>query len=402
MSSFTVAVASDIHAFDSARPSGSGGDADPSYLSTSTPDASPTQNPILQLTELIGERGLTADILLCPGDIGDKASPAGIRRGWQALNEIADALKCGFFSATVGNHDMDSRGTFNNHDPRGFLQTLLPPFPSPDATFNQHYWARNFAVYSNGPLRLVVLNSAAFHGFKDEHTHGRVSQYCLDELGVALAAAPPPPINILLCHHHPHRHSDVPFTEEYDAIEGGSQLLNLLDSGKFGSWIVVHGHKHFPKVCYAAGSADPPIVFSAGSLCAKLTGKLSTLARNQFYLLDFDLAQIARLGVVGTFRSWDWNFGMGWTPSPDSSQLPSRGGFGCRHTPRELANRIAALFTAHVPAPILSWEDVIKQIEVLAYVLPSGIESIVALLPTLGLEVVRDGSVIHQVGTGAA
>ena len=45
------------------------------------------------LLKLIRDEKLKADVLLCPGDIGDKADPAGIEYGWKALHRVAEALK---------------------------------------------------------------------------------------------------------------------------------------------------------------------------------------------------------------------------------------------------------------------------------------------------------------------
>src|SRR4051794_33745568 len=102
----TIAVLSDLHAFDQKSKSEA---AEPSYLCTLAPRDLPGQHPIRGLQQLIENEKLRADILLCPGDLGDKARPAGIQYGWRAVHEVAGYLNAGVVVGNVGNHDVDSR-----------------------------------------------------------------------------------------------------------------------------------------------------------------------------------------------------------------------------------------------------------------------------------------------------
>ena len=63
----------------------------------------------------------------------------------------------------------------------------------------------------------------------------------------------------------------------------GSLLLSLLE--RFGFQLVVHGHKHHPKLSYAAGGGASPAVLASGSLAAIATPILATNARNLFHLV---------------------------------------------------------------------------------------------------------------------
>jgi hypothetical protein len=67
----------------------------------------------------------------------------------------------------------------------------------------------------------------------------------------------------------------------------GQFLLDLLAYDSNGDWVVLHGHKHCPKISYAAGGVTSPIVFSCGSIGAKLYPELNGNVRNQWYLLEF-------------------------------------------------------------------------------------------------------------------
>jgi hypothetical protein len=152
-----------------------------------------------------------------------------------------------------------------------------------------------------------------------------------------------------MCHHHPQQHVEIE-AEDYGAMRGGHRLLHILGS----NWLVVHGHKHHPKIEYAQGSGDSPVILSAGSLCAVIYSTLQTLARNEFHLVTFSLDDIERYGLVGRVQSWDWAFGEGWAPSRSGSGLPYQCGFGVRTDLRSLAQEIAAIVP---PAGYMNWAE---------------------------------------------
>ena len=77
MRTLTIAIISDLHAFDDAQ-----GKEDPSYLSVALPENEAARHPISGLLHLINKEGLRADLLLCAGDIGDKARPIAIKYAW--------------------------------------------------------------------------------------------------------------------------------------------------------------------------------------------------------------------------------------------------------------------------------------------------------------------------------
>jgi predicted MPP superfamily phosphohydrolase len=250
VSTLTVGIISDLHAYETAD-SGNR----PSHLCLNGVDSEPTKHPFAGLHKLIADNSLSVDILLCCGDLGDKAHPAAIRYAWNAIHDLKARLGASKLFATVGNHDVDSRHKFNAFDPKGFLQSLTPSFPMETEALNDTFWSRNFALYTDNVYRVAVLNSSAFHGGgEDELKHGRISDYTLAALRLALEGVPSKPVNILLCHHHPQQHMELNLGE-YDVMKSGQLLLDLLGSGAFGDWIVIHGHKHHPKLCYAAGGS---------------------------------------------------------------------------------------------------------------------------------------------------
>jgi hypothetical protein len=345
-----VAIVSDLHAFEKDE------GITPSHLNIKQPRKETGRHPISGLIALIKEFSLTADLLLCPGDLGDKASQSGIEHAWRSVHEVAKELQATVVVGTAGNHDLDSRYKTATYDPEEFLRQLTPGFPLPDDGLNRDYWANHFAVMEHPSYRLVTLNSCAYHGgAENEKNYGRVTDSSIEELRRELEKRPVKPINILMCHHHPQQHVEIEVTD-YGAMIGGQRLIHILESQNVGEWIIVHGHIHHPKIEYAQGTGDSPVILSAGSLCAVIYKTLQTLARNEFHLLTFSLEEIKRYGLVGRVKSWDWAFGEGWAASRPGSGLPYQSGFGFRTDLRSLAQEIAALLPA---VAYMDWAELV-------------------------------------------
>src|SRR4051812_1281571 len=80
--SITVAVLSDLHAYESA------GESAPSHLRITDPESEPGKHPIAGLRALIAAESLRADLILCPGDLGDKAHLASLQYAWHAVTGL--------------------------------------------------------------------------------------------------------------------------------------------------------------------------------------------------------------------------------------------------------------------------------------------------------------------------
>jgi predicted MPP superfamily phosphohydrolase len=245
-----VFVISDLHAFDAKKGKYKTDDT-PSFLDISQPDIV-SRNPLLSLNKFVKENSLKADLMICCGDMGDKAYPAALKYAWTHINSLKDSLGVQRFVATVGNHDVDSRYVYNQFDAKGHVQSLDPAFPDPDESHNNRFWAQHFTIYEQADFRLVLLNSSAYHGYKDEFKHGRIAETTLARLKTKLAETKEAPINILVCHHHPRKHAEAG-VDDYSAMENGQGLLDLLGSGDFGQWVpalgmaINEGHADYPK-----------------------------------------------------------------------------------------------------------------------------------------------------------
>lgn len=359
---FVVAITSDLHAYAKLPDN----HQRPSHLNISTGEQQPENHPISGLLEVINRDKISANVLVCPGDLGHQACPQSIRYSWTTLHQIQEALKAKHLIGTAGNHDLDSRYLYGNPDAARTLKNLVPQFPCAKQALADQYWARDYTIVELPPAAIVILNSSAHHGnAENEKNHGRITKDALSSLRTGMQAFAKFPIKILLCHHHPHQHAELNLTAT-DVMENGQQLLDLLATDPSGTWLVIHGHKHHPKISYAAGGSNSPIVFASGSLCSDLFLELQTACRNQFHVITFDLDAIQRLGLVGRVRSWYWLYGTGWAPAKRGTGLPTECGFGFRGRPSMAADSIRSI----VKNDLRSWSEVTSSLEILHYMLP--------------------------------
>lgn len=386
----TAFVISDIHAFDA----GASGGTRPSHFDITRPAGAGADDPIAGLKALCEKQKITADYLIVCGDIADRAQPTALTRSWQEVHELKKCLKAERIVATVGNHDVDSRHTHNDHDAKGVLLDLLPGFPFERDAENNHFWTHHFCCFRDKrtSTRFVVLNSSGYHGEFDpkkiaaEYEHGRVSERTLRRLKHALEAEGRANANILICHHHPQKHDEF-YLGDYDDMRGGSALLRTLDSAAFGPWLVFHGHKHHPKISYATGGTDAPVIFSAGSCAAILQPELQHHARNQVYRVDLKIGDDLTSTCLGEFQAWDWGPGLGWIPARPGSGLPAHGGFGYRGDLGAIVKEIQNSVSTE-----MHWKTVKQSIPALRNILPSDLAKLCAILRTQCGFTIEDGA----------
>ncbi len=359
--SFRVLICSDFHAYDS-NAARSSPEQPPSIYNISGPD---TECPVRKFVRFLSANSIKADLLICPGDLADKACPNGLSAAWKALQQIKEEIEASQLAVTAGNHDLDSRYAYNDHDAKGMLQSLDPPFPIDNESQFNEYWARHIFFLDGDDWRVCVLNSSAYHGSQEEHKYGRISKSTLSYLKRRLAEIPAKTINLLVCHHPPHDQTENQ-QGSGDRIHFGDDLLELLGSGHHGQWIVIYGHKHYPKLEYARGGDAAPILISSASLTALPYLKYGPNGTNQFHVLEFTRESIERFGVVFRMFSYQWSLADGeWKPASYDRGLPRETGIGYHINIDVGAARIALLLRCENE---LSWEHVLDELNEFRFV----------------------------------
>lgn len=394
-----VAVFSDIHAGEASH-----GDT---YVVTEPPASRTNENPLRDLFALASRTGLHADVVLCPGDLGNRAHPVGRMYGWGSLQELSSALSCKSLIATVGNHDVETRSS--SPDQAQLLKTLSPTYPVNDLTAAEAYWRDGFYIDDSDPqYRILNLNTCAdFPPFPGEHTpeeireehrliveRGAISEARLAAIEAALAPLSEKTVNIALMHHHPVEHARHDLLKDtYGPAHNGEKFLDVLESASnCGRWMVVHGHKHIPNFTVDGGSAQSPLVLCAASVGGHLWQPIAAIARNQFHIIEFELDRVLGLPITrGRVLTWAWSFGVGWTEAPPTTGLPAEFGFGSLHDPKDLADQVADRFQQS-GAEYERWHEVGTAIPSIRYLGPRDLELFEDRLESAGLVLERNRS----------
>lgn len=385
MTALNVLVLSDLHC--TSEPPG---DHAGSWLTTTTV-RNPRNHPLMAVDKVLKDSGIVVDLILCAGDLCQKADVAALQYVWRELTSLAQRLNARLV-ATVGNHDMDSRHA-TGADPKGALFDLDPIFPCLDETLRDHYWSREYAIVQSQDWRVVTLNSCALHGYAPDGVPelelGSVSTRTCDRLAGELdRLGPISGPQLLLTHHHletlPHVDKD-----DRSQMKDAQDLIEVLTLT--GPWLVVHGHKHRARLLYAHGSGGSPIIFSAGSFSAFPSGGLTAEeGRNQFYVLMFpERAELdsSRIGLGGFFRAWDWTVSGGWVPAVLRSGLPAHGGFGWRADPSLLARELEVEVRR---SGTLNVEQLAALEPRFSYIIPSDLDYVARMLAARSIAVERN------------
>jgi hypothetical protein len=342
----------------------------PSRLSTEIAVGDRKANPFHALIHLARGKVISAEALMCCGDITTCADPTAMNLGWLQLHRLAEALAVGEPIVTVGNHDLDSRFKTTTTAPQRILRLLDPPFPTAQSREAASYWANGYCIVDRTPeVRFVLVNTCSLHGYSTENDrhldHGFVPEELFTQLPEELGKRSPRPISILVCHHHPVE-IDLP-PEDRSVIKNGGELIDLLTSLGPPGWLIVHGHRHLPSLKYASPQDHSPVIFSAGSLSANLHLNIQGRAANQFYILDIEASPTA---LRGRYEAWTWDQHEGdWHKGQDTRALPATGGFGYRPDPIDAARIVAPLVPAR-SSGTTTWRTVEEQRTDFMYLMP--------------------------------
>lgn len=365
----TLAVLSDLHA----APKSSDPKGTEVKLYSDGDSFGQHENPLSSLYELIEREKLTADFVICPGDMTNRADGGALRFVWARLHDLKSRLNASEVIATVGNHDVDSRGHSEDTIPRESLMRLLPRFPIDNDSLSDHFWAHGYFLTTIGRIRFLVLNSSWLHEHRDELERGAVTSYTLEKLRRDLQEQTHADFNIAVCHHHPHVHSELELGG--DIMLNGQKLLDTLAGN--ATWFVIHGHKHHPKIELAQGEFRQPVVLACGSFSGRLEGANATVSRNYFHMV-----QVEKFGeddeLRGIVTSWHWASGLGWEGYGNANKtFPSRLGFGFNGSIPQLARLVADSMGGH---PLKKWHEMVAIHPDLAHLTPRKLTALCSAL----------------------
>lgn len=400
MSSVRLAILSDLHFFLKED----GNTSAASHLPIDSdgdiwgPKRGPKKNPWDDLTTLIQNEGLTADAIVCPGDITTAANQTALKTAWKSLNDLAIAMKAECLYVATGNHDVDSRSQKNRIDknpirelsstmaPVEALKTLEPPYPYVRLTTGleeerrnaqSRYFGESFVIADHDPrYRVLIFNSCSEHGHDPfEYERGTTPASSLRWIEKDLAKLSDQKINILVAHHPliPQSSADG---DSYSFQSRGDALIKVL-GGHGDAWLILNGHKHNGEVRNApTGSGTPMTMFSSASFAAA-SDVVEGGYDNQFYIIDVELAGDGTLH--GKIRAWNWNVGHEWRLAPPGSNgggIFDGCGFGSKLSAKQIADKISDLVIAGTD----EWSKIRDQLEELMFVMPDALRAAFRIL----------------------
>lgn len=314
-----IAIISDLHCQSAPKKPKKGkpsSEKPESYLSVGGLRVPEDRHPIQSLLKLAENENIQSDILMCPGDISNKISQEGLSHCWPMLIEVQRKLGSSDLICTIGNHDIDSRKK-HYPDPFKIPKEVYPNFPFFRREDADLYWSKGY-IFRELTSNLLVLdiNSAADHFDEPSAMRGTLSVARLAQLRNDLEAydgRTDIKAKIGLLHHHPTLHSG--FTDSaLDVLENGEELLEILSSKGFS--LIVHGHRHYPKIKRYIHAGNSMIILASGSFSAVLDEATCSNTRNLFHVISIDLEGTE---FTYTLKSWEFNWGYGWNPATKKS-----------------------------------------------------------------------------------
>lgn len=352
-----IAVMSDLHC----KHGGGNSVSDTQTFLTTDLDLKPiNRHPIEAIKKTINDEKIEADILVCPGDISDRIDKAGLFTGWKFVQEVGQELGAKKIIATVGNHDVDSRKKYENPHSFDLVKQLSDKgYPTFDTSLNTYYWANDFCVVQDSNIVIVNFNSCCSHTDEKGALNCVIKRDTVDQIEAELSS-----INdlkgkfkIFLLHHHPIHHSnfDLRFRDS-DFVQNGDYLLEVLE--KFYFDIVIHGHKHEPKL-RVVGKLP---VFSSGSF-SSMMNIIDIGAQNTFHLITMD-----NVNKTGTVDTWGYGPVSGWSRK-GSTFFPSVTGYGAKRSVEDIADLCDELYNGS-HNQFIKFDELSKQIPDIKHLLP--------------------------------
>lgn len=396
-----VAVVSDLHF----QPAETVKDGNKSSWLTFKSNKEPSNNFWESLIDTIKAEKIEADLLICPGDITTYSNKEGLEYAWEKIVELAQLMKCDVLATATGNHDVQSRPSVISNPIRELntvndlsenLKNLNPEYPLVNFSNRDkelahdrriHYFGTDYLIFDENPLyRLVIFNSCARHTTEaSDHDRGHISESTLKWLEKSLKTIYDPKnkkVGLFVCHHHPIQHDDHELGS-YDFIKGGAQLIEMLSN--YGSWLVIHGHKHHAKISYHSVGSKKSVVFAAGTLSSH-KDTLGENFANQFYVVDIE-AEHVKGTVKGKLNVWSW-LGNKWGKSKTVKDGLFTGvGFGDIGCLEELAENISHKITGIDKE---TWISVVNQFPVLEYCVPKDFQLLQNYLREYEIDIVSN------------
>lgn len=307
--------------------------------------------------DFLTRNGISADFLLLPGDVSDRAQPDEFALASELVIDVAKRLKVRKDKIVFvpGNHDTDWSAVQNYpNDQSGYRKAqMYAPLRHPKWVFEKimrraHFHVLedpHFAIWDFDDLFCVGYNSSAHDDPNKAVHHGLLSLDSLQKLEVELEKydLSGDRTKLFLVHHHPVQYSDPIFYEpDFSIMTNALELQRFLHKYDFD--VVIHGHKHKPHfLTFSLNAASHLPILAAGSFSAQLDTRWSGVVTNQFHTVHISGREATHGTVFGLIRSWAYTSVHGWIPSSANHGIRHVEPFGTYTHPSALRVRLGSL-----------------------------------------------------------
>lgn len=315
---------------------------------------------------------IEVDILVVAGDLSNKACPVGLKMGYNIITEISKVLNAEILVTNIGNHDVDSRKIYSS-DPVKQVKELKPFFPFNSKENFEYFWDNGFQILEFENYRLLIINTAHNHNDAKKTEHGDISEESLKFLEDNLDKLENNKLGIAVTHHSPieHSHFNSGIT---DFMHNGDDLSKIID--KYGFKLLIHGHKHDPRLRQMPGGVNSPFIFSSGSFSA-VRERLLLGGVNTFHVISLNL--MGKNKGQGKIDTWFFTSTKGWNKDIRNQYFESEVGFGAFTNLDDLSSNIVD-FIRSSSNNIVSWSEVVKTFPEIEYLIPTDIEKLEIIL----------------------
>ncbi|MBN1408226.1 MAG: metallophosphoesterase, partial [Calditrichaceae bacterium] len=130
-----------------------------SLLKSNMPRKPASQHPVVAMLNAIeSDNSIKSEVLLCLGDLGDKADEQGITSAWAFAEEIRLKLGSAIKIGIPGNHDVNSRH-LNGKDAFTYIQSFHELFPTNDTKLNAEFWGKGFCIQIYKENLFLLINT---------------------------------------------------------------------------------------------------------------------------------------------------------------------------------------------------------------------------------------------------
>lgn len=336
-----------------------------------------------KFVQFVTSKRITADYLVLPGDITNKATPQEVQLASEFILQAADALRVPHnkIMFVPGNHDVDW-SVFDPHDNTG-VRWGQRYDPLGHSSFHFRKLIEqgqgdilsppHFIVWNFNDLLAVAYNSASHDAavHKDVAHHGLADPDHIDAIRQCLSIIGPPDgrVRLFLVHHHMLDFSaPIPRIPDFSLMTNAGSLLSLLHECGFD--LLIHGHKHHPRFDTHSTQTYPHLpILCSGSFSVEIDTQWAGTIDNQFHLVTVDGRAGSENRITGKITSWTNNHARGWIPSEESTSgihhiIP----FGSYVMPKELDARlepfISQWLTQH---DHILWKEIVQEFPDLEY-----------------------------------